>query len=63
MPAAIAERREELHTMVMALNSRRDRLSEKAPTAATEGDAIVGPHGNKNHESVAEMTTPKATVQ
>ncbi len=39
---------------------RAERLSEKAPTAEAEGDAIVRPHGNKNHESVAETTTPEA---
>lgn len=36
-------------------NSDRDRLSERA---SQEDDAIVGSHGNWNHESATEMIAP-----
>jgi len=37
----------------------RDRLSERASLA---DDAIVGSHGNLNHESMAEMTIPSRQI-
>lgn len=59
LPEEVHILREHLHAAVKALNarrSRRERLSEEAP--AQSGDAIVRSHGNSNHESDAEMTSP-----
>ena len=44
-----------MQTRRKAAISHRDRLSKRASLV---DDAIVGSHGNWNHESVAEMTTP-----
>jgi len=51
--------REALWRAICVLNGGRamrvERLSGEAPTAEAEGDAIVRPHGNNNHESRPEM--------
>lgn len=40
-----------------SLPLHQQRLSEAAP-AIEQGDAIVRSHGNRNHERLAEMTSP-----
>ena len=62
VPADIQRRRAALWAACCELNGgralRAERLSEEAPTDNAEGGAIVRSHGNNNHESEAETTSP-----
>jgi hypothetical protein len=63
LPDAVFAEREAIWAAVKALNTvQADRLNNEAPTGNAEDDAIVGSHGNDNHESGAEMT-PSTTIQ
>ena len=43
-------------TYILFFVRQSDRLSELAPPV--EDDAIVGSHGNENHERLTEMASP-----
>lgn len=62
VPSDVFRKRAALWAAICELNGGRalqaERLSEGAPVEIPD-DAIVRPHGNKNHENVVEISTSK----